>query len=275
MEHHQGRSFTEMQLYMSSTLCWSHHPSEAIRIAQENDFSGIEFWAEHIWRYDADPFNLSHEAKAASLELTVHASSWDLNITAFNKGMRAQSVVEIKKSIDLASDLDAKYMTFHPGMLTIPGKMLEAHFGMLLESVAELMDYAERKNVVLSMELMEEKEKEFITTPTAMNRFISTLGRDLKTTFDIAHVPLYENPCRYYEQLSAINSIHLSDSTATTYHVPLGEGCIDFRCILPIIREAQLPVVLEGMDDSKDLDFLQVHLNHLHHFNLEHQLKTS
>ncbi|MFC3419006.1 sugar phosphate isomerase/epimerase family protein [Salinicoccus hispanicus] len=256
---------------MSSTLCWSFNPSEVIGIAREHRFSGIEFWAEHVWRYDADPFELAEAAAAASLDLTVHAASWDLNITALNPAMRKQSVAELKRSIDLTSDLGASHMTFHPGKLTLSDRMMDVHFQMLLSSVTELMDYAEQKGVVLSMELMEEKEKELISRPPAMNSFLSLLDRNLHTTIDIAHVPLYEDSCQYFKQTTAINSIHLSDSTASTYHVPLGEGCIDFRSILPMIMESRLPIVLEGMDDSRELGFLKTHLDYLNHFNMEQQ----
>lgn len=252
-----------MHLFMSSTLCFSYHPTSVIEIAKEKGFTGIEFWAEHLYCFNADPSQIRSLAEKAGLDITVHSSSWDLNIASMNKGIRNQSVSEIKKSIEMTAMLNAISMTFHPGSLTLADHMIDQHRRILVDSTKELLDYAEKFDVAISMELMEDRPKEFITTPESMNDFLSILKSDLGTTVDIAHVPINKDPCHYLAETFSIKSIHLSDSSFSTYHVPLGKGSIDLDDALSVLISSDLPVVLEGMDFKKELTFLDQHIDYL------------
>lgn len=248
---------------MASSLCWDYPPRESILLAKQYGLAGVEMWAEHIYYHEADPAELRELAKENNMELTLHASSWDLNMCSLNKGIQEQSMVELKKSIQLAKALGALHMTFHPGRYTV--KSLQAdHERALIENTKELVQEAHAQGVVLSQELMEPIPKEMLTRPEAMNQFLEAVGDGLFVTLDIAHTPLEESNLDYLKQLQNVNSIHLSDSSKQQYHVPLGEGEIPLDEVLHALSEMDLPIVLEGMDTTKDLYFLKKHMQYLH-----------
>lgn len=249
-----------MNFYIASTLCWNYSPKEVIQLAKQYGLSGVEMWAEHLYAHRSDPLAVREYASETGIGLTLHASSWDLNICSLNQGIRQQSVVELKKSIDLANQLEVRHVTFHPGRYTVKSYLASQHFQGLVESVQELLVYAKEKDVVLSMELMEEIPKEFVTRPEQMNACLKEVGEDLRTTLDIAHVPLTENPIDYFQTMHQINSIHLSDTSQETFHVPLGEGDIALGAVLDFLQDKDMPIVLEGMDTTRQLDFLKKHL---------------
>ncbi|GAA0425701.1 sugar phosphate isomerase/epimerase [Virgibacillus sp. AGTR] len=253
-----------MKFFISSSLCWDYHPKEVITLAKKFCFSGVEMWAEHIYHHDANAKVLRDYAKEEGIALTLHASSWDLNICSINKGIQEQSVKELKKSIDLASQLQVLHMTFHPGRFTVKDYLWEYHQDRLIENTQELLAYAADKQVTLSQELMEPIAKEILTQPKHMNVFQDKVGTELPVTLDIAHVPLHESSIQYLEQLRFVNSIHLSDSSKEQYHVPLGEGEVELQHILEVLSTMDVPIVLEGMDTSRELTFLKKHIQFLY-----------
>ncbi|MEF2293524.1 sugar phosphate isomerase/epimerase family protein [Virgibacillus dokdonensis] len=259
--------------YISSSLCWSFHPQEVIHIAKQYGCIGVEMWAEHMYYHQASPEDIRETAKAEQVDITLHAASWDLNICSLNQGIQQQSIVELKKSIDLAAKLGALHMTFHPGKYTVKNYLTACHQENLVTNTQLLLDYAKEKQVTLSQELMEVIPKEMLTYPEQMTQFQAKLNGELCVTLDIAHVPLQDDPINYFEHLQHVNSIHLSDSTKTQYHVPLGKGSVELHRVLTYFSKLDKPIVLEGMDTTKELAFLKQHIAYLnHHHWLERKI---
>lgn len=252
-----------MKFFIASSLCWAFHPEEVILLAKEYGFYGVEIWVEHINDHQADPEMIRDKAETNNIALTLHAPSWDLNICSLNQGIQQQSVEELKKSIDLAHRLDVFHMTFHPGRLTVKDYLVEAHLEVMIENTKQLINYANTREVTLSIELMEPIPKEILTHPQAMGDFQQRVGEDLQVTLDIAHVPLDHDPLTYFDQLESVNSIHLSDSSKTAYHLPLGAGEIDLENVLTGLSKVNFPIVLEGMETTRELSFLKSHYLYL------------
>lgn len=264
-----------MKFFIASSLCWNYQPRDCLTIAKEHGLAGVELWAEHIYYHDADPSELRELAKKNELQLTLHASSWDLNICSLNKGIQEQSIKELKKSIQLAKKLDVLHMTFHPGRFTVKSYLQEEHERALIENTKVLIQEANEQGVVLSQELMEPIPKEMLTTPEAMNEFLDAVGEGLYVTLDIAHTPLDESNINYLQQLKRVNSIHLSDSSKQQYHVPLGEGDVNVDEVLHALSKHSFPIVLEGIDMTEELHFLNKHLQYLtEHEWLERKTST-
>jgi len=256
-----------MNLYMASSLAWGYPADESIRIAKAHGLDGVEIWAEHVFYHQTEAEKIAEAAKELGIELTLHASSWDLNICSMNQGILKQSVREIESSIDLACKLGAKDVTLHPGRLTAGVFDAKQHEARLVDSLSMLDAYAWKRGITLSIELMEPVAKEFITKPEAMNRVLAQLPGRVCTTFDIAHVPLDRSPLRDLYQLKQTSKIHLSDSSVHTYHLPLGQGEIHLEPVLKHLELLELPVVLEGYEDGRELTFLKAHLDYLNKHN--------
>ncbi|WP_186580134.1 sugar phosphate isomerase/epimerase family protein [Aquibacillus kalidii] len=257
-----------MRLYLSSSLCWAYPLPDVIKLAKLFHFDGVEVWAEHVWHYQTSVNSILHAKEEYNIELSLHAASWDLNISAINEGIRKQSIQEIENSMMLAKQLEATNVTIHPGRRTLANQWLDKHEQLLIENLQMLAYKAEQLNVTLSIEQMEAIKKEFITSPKPLNGLLEQLPDSIQTTFDIAHVPLSESPEAYFHQINRINKIHISDATHQIYHVPLGTGLVKLDPILRILRDTDLPVVVEGFESNRSLSMLQQNVNYLDHKNL-------
>ncbi|RXT04351.1 sugar phosphate isomerase/epimerase [Ammoniphilus sp. CFH 90114] len=250
-----------MNLYLSSTVLWNYPVDQVISIAEQYGFRGVEVWAEQVRFHQTSAESIITAKEKYHMDLTFHAPSWDLNLCAMNEGVRKQSVHEIEQSMELASRIGARNMTIHPGKRTLTRDWTSWHFDRLIESLAYLAEKAQEFDVVLSVEQMEHEKKEFITTPDMINQLIHQLPSTVQVTFDIAHVPIEADLQGYYEQIERINKIHLSDASSNAYHLPLGNGEVDFEALLNRLEKTDLPVVLEGYDHAMDHQFLQANLS--------------
>lgn len=249
-----------MNVRIASTLAWAFPVEEVIRMAKELKFAGVEVWAEHVWRYNSMPEQIRRVKEETNMQLTMHAASWDLNISSLNAGIRRQSVHEIYRSIELASQIGADNITFHPGKLTFSDSKVSIHEELLLESMEELHRKAKQEGLTLSLEMMERKPKEFVTKPATVKKLIGPFFPQIQTTFDVAHIPLHVDIFSVWHEMPGVNKIHLSDATKETLHLPLGDGEIGEATINKFLNIEDIPVIIEGFDDSEDLQMLKKNL---------------
>lgn len=250
-------------LYVSSTLMWAYPVEAAILIARQYGFRGMEVWAEHVWFHQSEARELRDAAKRAGLKLTLHAASWDLNLCSLNRGIRQQSIREIIRSLDLAGEIGAGSVTIHPGRVTLSQRQRDWHEPVLIESLNVLAEEAMKRGLALSIEHIEPLPKEMVVTPFDLNRLRAALDFPTTATFDIAHVPLTASLTQFYEELDGIDKIHVSDATEAKLHLPLGTGSIDLDAIWPLLWKAERPIVVEGLDDSRELGQLKQNLLYL------------
>ncbi|WP_445486835.1 sugar phosphate isomerase/epimerase family protein [Niallia sp. 03133] len=252
-----------MKLYGSSTLLWGKSWEEICKEFAGLGLSGIELWAEQFWHHHFSEHDVVRLADQYGLELTLHAASWDLNLCSLNKGIRQQSIAEVHRSIELASAIQAVNMTVHPGRLTLSGDWADWHLQCLHETVDLIEELGIQNDVIISLELMENVKKEFITMPEIMNELTKNRSEKIQTTFDVAHTPIHIDPLLYLKKLKRINKIHLSDSRDNVFHIPLGEGGITLFPILKELTSFHYPIVLEGYDPFGQKLLLKKHLKYL------------
>lgn len=250
-------------LFVSSTLMWAYPVEAAILIGRQYGFAGMEVWAEHVWFHRSSPLEIRDAAKRTGCKLTLHAASWDLNLCSLNKGIREQSIQEVRRSLDLAKEIGAASVTIHPGRVTLSAKTRGWHEPILIDSLNRLAREAMDRGLTLSIEHIEPLPKELVVTPEELNRLRAALDYPTTATFDIAHVPLNRSLTRFYHELENIDKIHISDATAEKLHVPLGTGSIDLEAIWPLIWEKERPIIVEGWDDSRELSVLKQNLLYL------------
>ncbi len=238
-------------LYTSSTLFWGASLQSMFSFLEENAIQGVELWAQHF--YDAG-FNKGEYCKLSEktgVKTVVHAASWDLNFASINEGIRNASIAEIKKSIDLAADLDAREVTVHPPRDTISllgGKTKDYAY----EGLKTLVEYAREKNIVVSVEIMEKIPKEVIAGSDSYMSILKDLVHEVSCTLDIAHCESDEELFELLKCVPNVSKIHISNRTIKTYHTPLYEGMFDFTKILPLLSDYNVDLVLEGLDVSSD-----------------------
>ena len=76
------------------------------------------------------------ELESYQIQTTIHAPLSDINLASHNQAIRKASVQQMKRSIDLARDLDAEVVVVHPGQMPILRRDLEeAILGYNLKSL--------------------------------------------------------------------------------------------------------------------------------------------
>jgi len=261
-----------LKWYGASTLFWGSSFDDICKRIKDANLQGVELWAEQFWRESFVIADVLESSRNHNLDISLHAASWDLNISSLNEGIREQSILEIERSIELAYALQVENITIHPGRLTLNEDWKPWHIDCLQQSIDTLESIAQRAGITISIELMEHATKEFVTSPDLLNALVDHRSRYITTTFDVAHIPLSQSPIELLQKLHRIDKVHISNSTVEKFHVPLGEGAIDIMSVIPLIERLEVPVVIEGFDYLGEENMLEKNVQFLQENNLLRKL---
>jgi sugar phosphate isomerase/epimerase len=78
---------------IASRLLWSYPLNDVIATAESLHYEGVEVWAEHYVRDRAKKSRLAFGK--SSLIFTLHAFSFDVNITSMNGRIRRESMLNL------------------------------------------------------------------------------------------------------------------------------------------------------------------------------------
>jgi sugar phosphate isomerase/epimerase len=196
------------------------------------------------------------ELKNSGLIFEVHATLVDINLASFNRGIRAESVRQVRDDIEFASEIGCKLVTFHPGKMR-NFVHEQAAYDALFESLEELVPFAVSKGITLCIEHMEDRPKDLCRTMTNMKFVLEKFP--ISMTLDCAHCIMNNiDPIQAFKEFrSKIKVIHLSGVSSKRSHVeiPLGESEYDFTEFIKEISDFEGPVrienrTLEQVDES-------------------------
>ncbi|MGH2373596.1 MAG: sugar phosphate isomerase/epimerase family protein [bacterium] len=222
-----------MRIGASTTTTRELPLHEALEVASALGYDALEIWVEHLWDQGASPDRLAADAAAHGLALTVHGPTRDLNVTAANAAIKAESQHQYLAALDAAAALRAEIVVLHPGATSSAGDDTEAFWPPLEEFFRLIAERAAALELRVGIENMERRRHEFITNLDLVVQLIRRVGHPaLGLTLDVAHV-LFNGDVLALEGLErAICHVHLSGSTREKVHVPLSEGVYDLRPVL-------------------------------------------
>ena len=190
---------------------------------------GIKY-VELLHQYPTEEFDLD-VLNSFNLDYTIHAPFMDVNIAALGSKSRANSIEQIKDSIDLANRIDAKVVVVHPGLIPfLAREMPEEVYKVSDNSIKEIGDYSHDLGVNTTIENMPAFETMIYQD---MNRLNETLVEfDMGMTFDIGHAHHSGiSPDEMY--FDSIKHIHAHDNMGDEdSHLALGEGNIQLKDII-------------------------------------------
>ena len=190
---------------------------------------GIKY-VELLHQYPTENFDLDI-LNSFNLDYTIHAPFMDVNIAALGSKSRANSIEQIKDSIDLANQIDAKVVVVHPGLIPfLAREMPEEVYKVSDNSIKEIGDYSQDLGVNTTIENMPAFETMIYQD---MNRLNETLVEfDMGMTFDIGHAHHSGiSPDETY--FDSIKHIHAHDNMGDEdSHLALGEGNIQLKDII-------------------------------------------
>ena len=214
---------------------------ESVKFALDCGFDGLEIQVDYLCD---DKKAQEEEIKCAinnRLDVSLHAPCGDINISALNKGIRNESIAQIKRAIDLACKFNLRVVTFHPGRLSSARENLSDKWSVMLDSVSEIAEYAKNKKVYIAIENMELRKKELVFTIDDLNRFeeIARNNEFFGVTLDFSH---FATNKIFPENLTGLKlpvyNVHLSQSIDLNPHYPLYEnGDVDIGEVLKILQK--------------------------------------
>ncbi len=240
-------------IYIGSPLLWNCSLEEIFDWTYRSGLDGIELWAQQFFYHGFRRNDYLRLAALYPLKSCVHSQSWDLNLASINDGIRRQSVTEVKKSIELADSLGVDEVTVHPGHHTISA-ISEHSRDFLRESLEEILEYGQKLQIDISLEIMEKIPKEFVTSMEAMKQVCGDMFSNFVYTLDIAHCDSEEEALAVLKDYSPrISKIHISNRIGNTFHTPLSRGDYDMKALLPKLARYRVPLVMEGFDSGREL----------------------
>lgn len=160
---------------------------------------------------------------AYDIKFSIHAPLSDVNLASHNERIRNSSILEVKKSMDLASQLGAQIVVVHPGHIPILGRKLNHK---ILEynrdSLKECSTYAQEVGVFMCVENMPDIEGLLYKNLDDLESLIINI--DAYLTLDVGHA--HNNMFTVEEMLnnSRIKHVHLSDNDGSyDSHQALGK----------------------------------------------------
>lgn len=242
---------------------WAFRFDEIFPIVCDLGYAGVEIHAWQLRRTGEDPQTLARLAQELRLILTVHAYSWDLNITSDVPEIRALSQKMTRECVALAARLNASVVVVHPGRISVPGDSAEEYWQLLLNFVRALGEDAQHVGITIGLEHMERLRNEFLMAPEDMRHAMEHLEHvPVVSVFDAAHVPWGEDLVGTFERMPRVGHVHLSDATADSYHLAVGRGQRDLGALIAHLEKTGYPglVTIEGMEQRKVTDLAETNI---------------
>lgn len=250
----------------SYTFLYSDPLADAIGKIAESGFQVMELMATppHI---DIGEFNTQQRnqlrslASGHNLEIySVNPTYLDLNLATLNTGMRRETTRQLRLTLQLCHDLEAKILVLFGGRrhVLIPAP-LEIVKPIALDELYNLLEYASELGVKIGLEngptLLIQTAEDLIDAYQQLSH------PNLGIVFDVANSYMVEDPA---DGLSVViehlSLIHLSDTTRERWaHKPIGEGAIRFDRIGEVLKGAPYdgPTILEVIDTNDPINGLR------------------
>ena len=219
---------------------------------------GIKY-VELLHQYPTEEFDLDL-LSSYNLDYTIHAPFMDVNIAALGSKSRANSIEQIKDSVNLANDIDASVVVVHPGLIPFLAKdMPEKIYEVANNSIREIGEYSKDLGVNTTIENMPAFESMIYQDMSRLNELL--VEYDMGMTFDIghAHHSGISPDAMYFD---SIKHIHAHDNMGDDdSHLPLGEGNIQLNDIINTFEKKNYDGIY--MIEVNDKDSIKKSLEYL------------
>jgi len=212
--------FSTLSLFMRPPGSWA-------TTAVGDDFNALEIlcegpmWPrEGLWKEDIRDIGNN------GIDVYLHSPTIDLNPASVNRGVREETLKQLKETVDMAAGIGAKYITTHPGVIHKPiPRIWEMCTEMALQVLGEAADYARGRDITLSIENMPNKTTYLCTNAGELEMFRELCSCGI--TIDVGHAVTCPDPLSFMK-LSHISYLHVNDNKGDKdAHLCPGDGILD------------------------------------------------
>jgi sugar phosphate isomerase/epimerase len=216
--------FSTLSIFMRPPESWA-------RTAIDDDFNALEIlcegpmWPRHgLWKEKL------RDMGDNGLDVYLHSPTVDLNPASVNRGIREETLRQLKESVDMAAGIGASHITTHPGVIHKPyPRIWEMCMESAMQVLGEAADYARSRGIVLSIENMPNKKTYLCTSAEELDRFRRRCGCGI--TIDVGHAITCTDPVSFLK-LDGISYLHVNDNMGDRdAHLCPGDGILDLNLL--------------------------------------------
>lgn len=236
-----------MKFAQSSFVYFNYSLEDAMRRLAAFGYDGIEIWGgrPHMYRDDLNDQLDTITRVLTQNNLTVcnfipAQFRYPSILCSLNETVRRDSVAYIQSAMDNAVQVGAPSVSVCPGM-TLYGESIEKGWVQLRQSLVEILDYAEKKNVRVLIEPAHVWETTLVRTVDEALRMIAEIKSPrLGVLLDTGHAHVNaENLAAVVRKLKDVPlHIHIDDNdgASDSHHIP-GTGKIDYAPFVRALKE--------------------------------------
>ncbi|MDI6643973.1 MAG: sugar phosphate isomerase/epimerase [Methanobacteriaceae archaeon] len=185
------------------------------------------YWPRNVMSMDKGELEVF---SSYDMEVYLHSPTIDLNPASLNPGIRNETLLQLKETIDLAAEIGSEAVTTHPGMI----HRLEDRIRLLameyaIETLQSASEYANERGIKFSIENMPGRSVYFCNNSLEHQNF--TKRCQCHATLDVGHA----NTTQDVESFFKMNNIlyyHISDNNGEKdEHLSLGEGKLNLNLL--------------------------------------------
>jgi sugar phosphate isomerase/epimerase len=221
----------KITLGFSTLSIFSKPPETWADVAKGDDFDALEILCEGpMWPRAGQWKSTLDGIGADGLEVYIHSPTIDLNPASLNRGIREETLKQLKETIDMAAAIGAKVVTTHPGVVHRPDPwILDACREYSMEVLGEASDYAKKSGLILSIENMPFRKTYLCGTSEELDTFRQRCGSNV--TIDVGHAILSPEPMSFLK-LKNISYLHVNDNKGDKdSHLCPGDGILDLNML--------------------------------------------
>lgn len=198
-----------------------------------------------------------------NLNYQVHADVRDINLTSSNKGIREESLRQTLETIEIVSEMDARALTLHPGRMSSSKDRPEDFWPVQVEAFEQIAEHAEKHHVLVGVENMEKRPKEFVLLNEDVTRLIGSVNSShLGLTLDLAHYHSVGDVESFVQSIEVpIVNVHISQAASEKMHLPFetdANDTISFADVLPTVaRKYEGPLIIESYVYGKEEEMVR------------------
>jgi sugar phosphate isomerase/epimerase len=232
-----------------SSLALVNNPFEWAYDLEDLGFTGWEVVSEGKQQLnDGTLSEIKNIIETTHLVLTLHLPFSDLNLGSLNHPIWKESVRQMKKCIEKASDF-IELAVVHPGHLSPLGMQLpDMAWQQSVEGLKEICDFADDLDIRIGVENMPDMAHIFGKRPGEILGMIDSLGKkNAGLTFDIGHANTNGLVFEFLSEIKHMIHVHLHDNKGKSdEHLQVGKGNINWKEVMPKLRGYKGRFVIEA-----------------------------
>ncbi len=216
--------FSTLSIFMKPPESWAE-------TAIGDDFNAMEILCEGpMWPRQGLWKSAIGNIGRNGIDVYLHSPTVDLNPASVNRGIREETLTQLKETVDMAAGIGAKYITTHPGIIHKPiPRIWEMCTEWALQVLGEAADYAKNNGVTLSIENMPNKSTYLCTNAEELDMFRKRCNCGI--TIDVGHAVTCPDPLSFM-RLQGISYLHVNDNKGDKdSHLCPGDGILDLEML--------------------------------------------